>query len=301
MTIQEQLNYILTQKAPCTDRIDFYWENNVRDTKVKWRHAPENGWCQVARGAGFSDIIGNRVEQRGNHPETGVPLWFPKADDFAIGGDPIEHGVVTQPGRASKPVIYVKSKLDLRVDGIDGQLTEDQMEERYQQRYPYKTNKPIILFDKRPTDPNKFFEYAIMICVYFGCKLHVENQKYAIINYFHARGYGGFIENKYRPLHERIERPDKQMDGTASSRSLIQQYTSLIARQKEYFCHLNPFREVLEDNLIFNPNDTKIHDYTVAEGFAELQCEMTGVKAPEPLRDITDFFHTFDRRGRILS
>ena len=292
--IQEQLLVIDTSQTPMVDRVEFYWENNIRDTKVRWRHAPENGWCQIARGVNFKDIPNNQVIQRGQDQETGVKLWFPQVTNILIGCDPIEHGVVSQPGRSSKPVIYARSKYD---ESIDGVLSQELLEHRAEIKFPYKTNRPLLLFDKRPSDPNKFFEYAIMICVYFGAEIHVESQKPAIISYFHQRGYGAFIKHKFKAEYERPDRTP--IDGTPSSQPLIQRYTSLIAFQKEYFCHLMPFREILEDNLGFGPSNTKVHDYTVAEGFCELAGEMKPTSVPPAIKDITEYFHTFDRYGNV--
>ena len=292
--IQEQLLVIDTSQTPLVDRVEFYWENNVRDSKVRWRHAPENGWCQIARGVNFKDIPNNQVVQRGQDQETGVKLWFPQVTNIIIGCDPIEHGVVSQPGRSSKPVIYARSKYD---ESLDGVLTQEILEQRAEAKYPYKSNRPLLLYDKRPSDPNKFFEYAIMICVYFGAEIHVESQKPAIISYFHQRGYGAFIKHKFKAEYERPDRTP--IDGTPSSQPLIQRYTSLVAFQKEYFCHLMPFREILEDNLGFDPSNTKVHDYTVAEGFCELAAEMKPTSVPVAVKDITEYLHTYDRFGNI--
>ena len=298
MNIQEQLLVIDTSTQPLVDRIEFYWENNKPDTKVKWRHAPDTGWCQVARGVGFKDMANNLIRQRprrGSDNAFAEKFFEPLNNSVAIGCDPIEHGVVSQPGRSSKPVCYVKTKYD---KSIDGEYTQELLEQRAAEKYPYKSNRPILLFDKRPTDPNKFFEYVLMICVYFGAPLHVENQKYAIINYFHHRGYGDFIMHKYQQAHK----PDRTaLDGTPSSQPLIQQYTSLVAFQKEYFCHLMPFREMLEDNLVFDPMNTKVHDYTVAEGFTELACQMLPNDNAKKTVNLTDFFHTFDRHGNLVN
>ena len=60
-----------------------------------------------------------------------------------------------------------------------------------------------------------------------------------------------------------------------------------------------PFREILEDNLGFDPSNTKVHDYTVAEGFCELAGEMKPTSVPPAIKDITEYFHTFDRYGNV--
>lgn len=294
INIQDRLQQINSSQSPVADRVEFYWENNKRDTKVKWRHAPENGWCQVARGIGFNEMANNLVEQRGN--KDGIPQFYPLNKKINVGVDPIEHGVVAQPGRASKPVAIVKLKYDESLDGPYPSLEE--LEEKYNSRYQYRSNRKIVLYDHRPTDPNKFFEYMIMLCVYFGAPMSVESQKNSIINYFHHRGYGAFVMPKYRPDHAK---PDKEkIDGTATSPGLIQQITSLIAHQKEYFCHLEPFREVLEDNLLFDPNNTKPHDYTMGEGFAELGSESKYSPTVAPIRDIHEYLPGFNRRGIIV-
>lgn len=289
VNIQAQLHIINGSTAPMTDRIDFYRESGP-DSKVRWRHAPENGWCQVARGMGFKDMPNNLVLQKGDK-------FYPMNDKIVLGVDPIEHGVVTQPGRASKPVGIVKLKYDESVDGPYPETLEE-LEARYEARHPYKTNRKLLLYDHRPSDPNKFFEYMIMICVYFGCRMSVESQKYSIINYFHQRGYGAFVMPKYRPDHSK---PDRELiAGTPASRTLTQQFTSLIATQKEYFCHLEPFKEILYDNLVFNPLDTKAHDYTMAEGYTELGCETKVKGTKQHDRDIHDYFPGFNRSGAVV-
>jgi hypothetical protein len=293
--IQDRIMDIDTAPVSITETIDFYWEGNKRDTKVMWRHAPGVGMCQIAKGVGFRDIIPNNIEEGPFDHERNTRTWRPKNKNFAMGSDPIEHGVVTQPGRSSKPTIFVKSKYD---SAIDGTYDQELLEKRAEEKFPYQTNRYILMFDKRPSDPNKFFEYAIMICVYFGVPLHVENQKYAIINYFHARGYGDFILNKYKPEHAKLERTPT--DGTPASQPIIQEYTSELSHWIEYFGHTFPFREAYEDCLRFKPSNTKEHDYTVGMGFTELACKMKPKINTQERKDIGTFMPRYDRFGNIV-
>lgn len=282
--LQDRAMEIDMATSPLTNRIDFYWENGIRDTKVKWRHSP-NGWCQVAVGVGFNEIESNLFEESGWDAEREVKTYRPKNTKFAIGCDPIEHGVTVQPGRSSKPVICVKSRYDSSVDGI---LSSEIMEQRAAEKFPYKTNRYVILYDFRPTDPNKFFEYAIMICAFFGTPIHVESQKYSIINYFHARGYGEFVLNKYKPDFKLPEKT--QVDGTAASQPIIQEYTTELESWIDNFGHTQSFRELIEDNLVFDPTQTKVHDYTVAMGFTELAAKIKQKPASLPMKDISAYF-----------
>jgi len=293
VVLQDRQLELDTATTPFTNRIELYWENGQRDTKVKWRHAPQNGWCQIAVGVGFNEIQTNMFEQSGFDQERNIPTYRPTGVSFDIGCDPIEHGVVAQPGRSSKPVITVKSRYDSNIDGI---MSEEVTEQRAADRYPYKTNRYVLLYDVRPSDPNKFFEYAIMICAFFGRPIHVESQKYSIINYFHNRGYGEFILNKYKPENTR---PDKApQDGTAASQPIIQEYTTALESWIHNYGHTQSFRELIEDNLIFKPTETKVHDYTVAMGFTELAAKIKPRFTPPPQKDISSYFrlHTLPRR-----
>lgn len=295
--LNERENEIMSSSTPMVDHIDFYWQDNKRDTKVLWRHNPDNGWCQVARGVGFKDMPNNLVEEVGYNPDTGVKLWRPKNTKLAGGCDPIQHGVVVQAGRASKPVLLIKSKYDPELDGP--YPDQETLEKNAENKHQYKSNRYILMFDKRPTDPNKFFEYALMICVYFGIPLHVESQKNAIISYFHARGYGEFILLKYKP---EFAKPDnKPIEGTPASQPLIQEYTSKVATWIEYFGHTMPFLEVVKDNKVFKPLETKVHDYTVSMGMTELACDMKPKVESRPVKELKDFMPIYDKWGNVIN
>lgn len=295
VVLQDRMMELDTSVSPMVQRIDLFWENNIRDSKVKWRLAPNGGWCQVAVGVGFNEIETNQFEQFGFDPERQTKLFRPKNTKFAIGCDPVEHRVVAQPGRSSKPVITVKSKYDSTLDGV---WTQEVMEQKALEKYMYKSNRYVLMYDIRPTDSNKFFEYAIMICAFFGCPIHVESQKYSIINYFHERGYGEFILNKYKPG---FEKPDKApQEGTAASSPIIEEYTTKLETWIDNYGHTQNFRELIEDNLVFKPTETKIHDYTVAMGFTELADGMKLKFVTPPRRDITDFFPMRRRDGTLV-
>ena len=290
--LQDRALEIDLSTAPMVQRIDLYWENGVKDSKVKWRHNPQSGWCQVAVGIGFNEIETNLFEESGWDIERNVKTFRPKNTRFAIGCDPIEHGVTLQPGKSSKPVICVKSRYDSSIDGL---LSEELMEQRAAEKYQYKTNRYILLYDFRPTDPNKFFEYAIMICAFFGTPIHVESQKYSLINYFYSRGYGEFILNKYKPDFKLQDKTP--IDGTAASQPLIQEYTIELESWINNFGHTQSFRELIEDNLVFDPTNTKVHDYSVSMGFTELACKMKPKNVPQPVKDIKSFFRIHYRDG----
>lgn len=297
--LQERLMEIdLSTATPLTSKIDFYWENNVRFSRVKWRHNPDGGFAQIASP---TDIWKNEAETNkvGFRMFNGEKHYFPKNDKkFCSGLDPIQFGS-TGRSTESRPVQYVKSKYDSSIDG-NAEWDEIILKERAEAKFPYKTNRYILQMDMRPTNPNVLAERILMICWFFGIPVNIEKQMGAlIIGYLHNANCGDFVMGKYKPEHER---PDKvQTDGTAASTSTIQEYTGEYATYIDYFGHTVPFREQIEDALIFNAANTTEHDYTVAAGWTEMANKMKPKHKDVPPKEISDFMPTFDRFGNITN
>jgi hypothetical protein len=290
--LQDRQHYIEINDG-VAERGDFV-EVDGRDSKVIWKSNKVNGRC-LAYWLPDNDEETNLIREIGVHPEDrSIKLYEPlNTDKIRIGHDPIQHGITTMSGR-SKPVLYVKRMYDASIDGV---MSDDIMEERAKEKFPYKTNIYAVQFDHRFMDPNKVFEYVLRICRFFGASLHVEKQKAAIINYFYQRGYGAFIMSKFQNQQE-IAKSGYQFDsdGTSASEVIIQQYTALIASYVEYFGHTIPFPELIEDLLMFSPTRTKEHDYTVAMGFTEMASIMK-TKVKPNLLNLEDIFRTFDNSG----
>jgi len=295
--LQDQKSDLLIN-PPIRRRVDLKWENNRRFTNVVMIDNPDNGWLdciwlpKTAEEKAWLNNVGRRQEG-------GRQLFFPKNDEiFESAIDPIDHGVVIEnimekdeyvSSRRSRPVQLVRRKYD---PAIDGQLTQEILEQRARDKYPYKTNKLIWMMDTRPTDPNILFERSLMICWLLSVKLQVEAQKPGIINWFRDAGCIDFIWKKYVPDPEKVKRSD-DVEGTPASPLIINEYTSALSTEVDYFGHTIPFIEVVEDLLIFNPLKTKPHDYAVAYGNLVLIPRMRqGYKPPEA-KDVSHYFRTF--------
>ena len=301
ITLQERLEEIDTSPVPLTSRIDLFWENGKRLTKVRYRHNPTGGWCHVSEIPPEQDL--NRVDRR---YDSGIGdfIYFPLNDHkFASGLDPIQHGS-NQTGRESRPVQLVKSKYDSSIDGqwtyeehlamskkgkfVDGKWVLDPEGKKYQ----YKTNRYFLMMDSRPTDPNVFFERVLLICWWLGISVHVEKQfGGAVMAYLHNNRCGDFIFGKYKPDHEK---PDKFItDGTNANPTIIQEYTAAYAGYIELFGHTIPFRPQCEDALIFDAAHTTIHDYTVAGGLTEMACKMRPKVIKPPILDLDQYLPSY--------
>jgi hypothetical protein len=289
-------------KEPFTTRGEFYWVNSQRFGRVSWRANPVNGWCQAAeliKNPDDSNQVGEKIVQ-------GVTKYFPKNQArHSAGVDPVDHRVHIEgkmtadievvSSRRSKPVMFVKRKYDT---AIDGELSQEILEERERQgiKYPYKTNRYVIMMDTRTYDPNVFNERALMICWYHGCEIQVENQKPGLANWFYEANCEAFLQNQYIPLSSN-KRSNPFADGTAASTSSIQEYTDLKSAYIQYFGHTIPFRELIEDDLVFQPHKTQEHDYSVAGGWTEV----SGIVRPKTKQlkyvNIEDLLPSYDEYG----
>lgn len=317
--LQDRRSEIDATVEPLYSKFDLAWENNVRFSKLIPRHNPTSGWLKAAWLPNDSKET-NLVETR---YVNGVNRYVPQNDSkIAIGFDPIDHGVIVEGrstdsddefvnSRRSKPVLLVKLKYDSKVDGI---LDYEEMQRRAQKgkmenglwvldpngrKFQYKSNRYVVMMDTRPGDPNVLYERALMICWYFGASLHVESQKPGVIRYFQEHGCGDFILNKYIPVDNKRVNPYDE--GTPASPLTIHEYTSEIMTYVEYFGHTIPFRELVEDLLLFNPNKTKEYDYTVAMGFTELSCKIKPKVQAKPVMNLEDIMPIFDHRGNVIN
>lgn len=319
--LQDRRDDIDMSPTDMYDRFELRWENNVRFSKVVMKHS-QAGWLKCSWVPKNPDVECNLVAEK---YIGGEKFYTPKNDaKFACGMDPIDHGInvdgrpnsseetVVGGGKRSRPVLFVKSKYD---PAIDGMLTQDELEARAQpgkmvngvwtlddngKKYQYQTNQYFLMMDVRPNDPNVLFERVLMICWYFGVSLHVENQKPGVIRYFHANNCHDFLLQKYIPVETTRSRVLSD-DGTASSTTIIQDYTGLLATYVEYFGHQIPFREAIEDLLLFNPRKTTEYDYSVAMGFTEMSCLMKPKTKPKPVIDISQLMPIYDSYGTPLN
>lgn len=302
--LQDRLMELDMNRNPLTSKYDLYWENNVRFSKIRWRHNPEGGWCEL------SALPREEDQNKVRRTEINGQMQYSPLNDskYASGFDPIQHGS-SGSSRESRPVQYVKSKYD---SSVDGQWDESELELKCQpgkmidgrwvldpngKPYQYKSNLYYAQMDQRPTNPNVLFERNLMICWLFGVSMNVEKQfGGACINYFYANGCGNFILPKYKP---EFERPDRiETDGTSANTSTIQEYTSDNATYIDYFIHMMCFREYIEDALIFDASDTREHDYNVAGGWTEMAAKIRPKMQPaKEHMSIAMILPMFDNEG----
>lgn len=291
----------LQMNPPPLRRVNLSWQDGKRFTKVVMSDDPANGWCKMGwipkdKELELLNNVGVRIEN-------GIQKYFPKNDKiFSAGTDPIDYGVkvdnMSSDGadtRRSRPVVSVKRKYDPNIDGF---LSQELLEQRAREKYPYKTNKRILMMDHRPSDPNIYFERTLMICWLLGVPIMCESQKPGVINHFKLANCEDFMLNKYVPSGQM--KPADFVDGTAASTMMNQELTGLLASHIEYFGHVEPFAEFISDYLVFNPADTKEFDYAMCAGWNEVAEKVKPKVVEAPQHKITEYFRRFRKDGSVI-
>lgn len=301
--LQKRKLYLDSTTDPVFSRFDLAWENDVRFSKIVIRHNPVGGWLKATwmfPGTDYEEM-GNKV--RKNSDGSFSPM---NEDVFTSGVDPVDHRVkITEKmgfgedefvsTRRSKPVMQIRRRYDSAIDGI---LDQKLLEKRRDEEYQYKTGIPIGMMDTRPSDPNVYYERSLMVCWLFGMSMNVESAKPGIINYFYLNGCGDFIKNKYIP--ESSDKIDQGEAGTPANSATINEYTECLMSDIEYFGHMEPFIENVNDHLIFDPGNTKVHDYTVSKGWMLLGEKIRPKTVKMPPLDLASVMPLFDAAGRII-
>lgn len=283
-------------------RVNLSWQDGKRFTKVVMSDDPVNGWAKFAWIPKDKEI--DLLNNVGVRMENGKQRYFPRNTKiFSAGTDPIDYGVRIETtngegtdSRRSRPVVSVKRRYD---PDIDGYLSQDILEQRAAEKYPYKTNKRILLMDHRPTDPNVYFERSLMICWLLGTSIMCESQRPGLINWFVQWGCEDFLLNKYVPTMS-TPKPSDFSDGTPASTMMNQELTGLLATHIDYFGHLEPYLEVVDDLLMFDPTETKKFDYAMAAGWNEVAEKVKPKVAEPPQHKITEYFRRFNKYGRVI-
>lgn len=301
VTILQDRKAELQMNPPPLRRVNLSWQDGKRFTKIVMSDDPANGWCKMAWIPKDKEL--ELLNNVGVRMENGKQKYFPKNNAiFSAGTDPIDHGVRVDnmsaegtDSRRSRPVMSAKRRYD---PNIDGYLTQELLEQRAREKYPYKTNKRIVMMDHRPNDPNIYFERCLMICWLLGTPMMCESQKPGVINHFKSADCEDFMLNKYVPSAQM--KPSDFVDGTPASIMMNQELTSLLATYIEYFGHTESFVEFVEDYLLFDPTDTKKFDYAMCAGWNEVAEKVKPKTTEAPQHKITEYFRRFRRDGSVI-
>jgi hypothetical protein len=120
------------------------------------------------------------------------------------------------------------------------------------------------------------------------------------MNWFHLADCEMFLQQQY-VSESNTKRINPYAEGTAASQTSINEYTDAKATHIEWFGHTTVFRELIEDDLVFNPAKTTVHDYSVADGWTHLACKSRPRTKEKPIIDIALLMPIFDEEGNPLN
>jgi len=192
----------------------------------------------------------NRVSRNGFDENK----YAPENDErFAIGCDPVNSGSEAVHGQSkAAAAVFRKYDMNHRENRSDTFIAD-------------------YVFD--PDDPSDFYEDMIIACHFFGCKIHIENQKFDIYNHFKRRGYKQFIMTRPENTTMDIKKKIEGTLGTSASSSIIDLYITRLKTHIAKRGHALRGKRMIQDFLKFTYDTRGQRDLTVAAGFAILAAE----------------------------
>jgi len=223
---------------------NFVWVNGQRDTKVVFEPCVDGKWevsyllkdgndnlCEISS-AGIR-LPGNIRRYRG-------------------ACDPFEHDIdeIVDKARASKGAGIIFRMYD---DNIDGAKKHDDGTP-FDLGWNWETNQVVADYLFREGDPNVFFEDMLMMHVYYGTQMNVENNKRAIKSYFRARGYSMYLMDRPEDTFDHTGYAAKNIKqvGTPATEDTINQFFSLISSYVMNFSNAIKHKRIIADLLTMN-------------------------------------------------
>jgi len=197
---------------------------------------------------------------------------------YRVGIDPFDFDLkdVVDKNRASKGGAVGGRLYDDNEDGakiMDGAPID--------RAWEWVTKQPTITYNYREEDSEVFFEDMIMLCVYLGTQMNVENNKKAIKTYFKKRGYEQFIMPRPEStMNETTRDQNTSQLGMPATTDTIDQYLHAITHFVMVYCNSIKHRELLLQLLEMNKANRTRFDLGTAFGIWLIACEKKYFRTP---------------------
>ena len=156
--------------------------------------------------------------------------------EFVIGIDPYSHSKVNR-GTGSMGAAYVYKRSSV----LD----------------PENSGKFVAQYIHRPPTVKIFYEDMRKLCHFYGAPMLYENQKQGIKEYFEDKKYDRFM----------LWLPKAKQAGIPSSTPAKQDLAEITEFYIEYSCHMVPFKELVNDWIDFDLDNTEKFDASMAAGW----------------------------------
>jgi hypothetical protein len=263
-----------------TTRGNFAWAGGQFDTKVVFLPDEQNGKFVVSQLLKDGEdnaqvVVGGIRYPAGVHKYRG-------------GVDPYEHAEVVDKARASKGAGVIGRMYD---DNEDGAKMDEG--KPIDVAWNWISKQVVCHYCHREEDPEVFFEDMLMMHVYYGTQMNVENNKISIKTHFKKRGYGEYIMPRPEiTMAENAKATTVAQGGTPATTDTIQQYFDAIAHYVMVYGNSIKHREIILDLLELNKGNRTKHDLGVAFGWMLIAFEKKYNKVPigETTEQASDWF-----------
>lgn len=244
---------VLDWKKNASERGNFVWKDDVRDSKVIWVK-DKNGKWQICWMFDKPDES-NKVSKIGN-------LFKPEnTQKFVGGGDTFSHSIVKD-NRRSDGALSIKMKFDA--------ASNDEY-----------NNAFVCLYKHRAPSTDIQYEDMLKTAVFFGCQILFESNKNGWKDYFIARGYENFLM-KLKGYD------DYGIPGNQKTHQQLAEATEdyILNYSKKVM-----FIDCLTDWLEFDINNTTAFDVGMCTGYTLIaDNKLLYMRSESTLRPLTDYF-----------
>lgn len=270
-------------------------EHGIRGNFM-WSGGQADGWVVFLADEGGKFFVTDLLKDGASNAYiTQGGIKFPaNVDKYRGGVDPFDFDLkeVIDKDRASLGGGVIMRMYD---DNIDGAKKDDEGNP-IDFGWEWQTKQPVCTYLFREEDSKAFFEDMLMMHVYYGTQMNVENNKKVIKNHFKDRGYTEYIMPRPEStMNESARDANTHVLGTPASTDTIDQYFHAITTYVMNYGNAIKHRDLIVQLLQMNKNNRGKLDLGVAFGFALMACDKKYPRMPhEAVHDETQRWFEYD-------
>ena len=275
--IYQQIDYVEGTGDSMVTKGNFRWMNGIKDTEVIWTPTKSGRWSVVLLPR---EGLRNAKRKKYNGLSPANEL------EFVAGCDPFDHDTTTD-GRRSDAAAYVFRKFNAHEQD--------------------NSHMFVAQYIHRPPKAEMFFEDMLMMCVFYGAPILVENNKIGLIQYLKRRGYENYLMARPESTHTKFSRKQQEVGIPATGSAVANALVDSIQSYVYDYVGINQetggigrvfFPELLKDWLEFDVNNRTKYDATMASGFTLLATQKF-IKEKVELTITQPFVHTYSNHGKL--